>query len=121
MAEDDILMRAAVVAPFRTRQGPPRNEPVKKRCSSQARAFMMSALRELEKISEDKLATIQIGSETVKAKPSIEVPVSSFARIGLKNREAIVDTLEACPESFYVKAEPTDGTIKLTLERRMNV
>jgi hypothetical protein len=119
--DEDILMHATVTAPFRMRQGPPRNEPAKKRCSSQARAFMMSALRELEKINPEKLAMMELAGQLVRAKPSIEVPVSSFARIGLKNKEAIVDSLEACPEAYYIHAESTDGTIRLTLERRMNV
>lgn len=115
MAEDDILARASVTAL-------PRRESVitrptsavarKARCSPAARAFMMRALRELERV--------EIPKDAIRIKPTLEVSVDQFERIGLHGKDRIIEVLEACPEHYYVKPELTDDKVRLILEHRMN-
>jgi hypothetical protein len=87
---------AEVVAPPRGGSSGPRT----RRCNPQVREFMRRVVRELSSKPMDS---------------SLEVPVSSFSRIGLKsNQYQIISALDACPESEYVKIEPTDDHIKIT-------
>jgi hypothetical protein len=72
-----------------------------KRCSPEVRMFMSRALRELVDKPIDT---------------SIEVPLESFKRVGLEpNSFQVMHILEGCPESDYIKVEPIDDKIKLTI------
>lgn len=114
MSEEDILLKASVIAPPQREAAIHPSGPRKRRCSAEARAFMLRALRELEKVQIPKV------QNAPEIKPTLEVPVQQFSRIGLNDKERIVETLQACPESYYVSVGTSDDRIALTLQRRMN-